>query len=162
MSNVFVAAIGVIGTLAGGILVALLQRNMERLKLDESKEADRRARFLAAAERLAADIGEYRRAELNRSYQFLLDGHDPRDRNELEAKEVVSAVRALRTRAWNSLNALRLITSDKDILEYADRLIDQAVNLKNEKTTAELEAHADNITRGIIELVGRCRVYVWK
>ena len=162
MGSVFVAAIGVIGTLAGGLLVAFLQRNMERWKVEESKQADRRSRFLAAAERLAADIGEYRRAELNRSYQFLLDGHDPNRRSELEPKEVAAAVRKLRTGAWNSLNALRLVTPDQDLLEQADILISQAMDLKNAETTTDLEARADSITAGIKDLIDNCRQSVWQ
>ncbi|MCF6377997.1 hypothetical protein L2K70_10305 [Nocardioides KLBMP 9356] len=124
MTSLWIAAIGIFGTLAGSVVTQVLQARAadRRGHLEERRRvSDLRREALA----LFADaLMSYRKAQLHNWHEAKSRGVDP------DETDAAAELRDLRAKAWSAFYRVQLLWQDNSVVGGARKLVDAVTDLK--------------------------------
>lgn len=151
MTSLWIAVIGILGTLSASISTQWLHaRAEERQGMAEERRRISDLRREALAE-FADTLMSFRRAQLHNWYEARAQGVDADD--TAEAFEL----RELRASAWSALFRVQLLWRDKAIVEAARGLVDAVTTLKDLDNQKSLGDSADQIREALSSVMDRAR-----
>jgi len=146
MTELWIALIGVGGTLGAVIVTSFAQRGVLKHQQEKSELAARRA----AMSDFAAKLMEYRSARLAAWFeaeQSVRDGEDRKRAMDLVSR--ADKVRECRTEAWAAYTRLRLHWADRTFINKAEALLDAVKNFEDESDRDELRTAGQNVQREV-------------
>jgi hypothetical protein len=139
MASIWIAIIGILGTLSASVATQLLQARAaeRRLQAEERRRiGDLRREALAE---FADTLMSYRRAQLH-------NWHEARDQGlDADRTAVAAELRELRARAWSALYRVQLLWREKAVVEGAEKLVDAVTMLKDVDDRKALGVSADQV-----------------
>jgi len=151
MTSLWIAIIGILGTLAASIATQWLQaRAADRRSLAEERQriSDLRRESMA---NFADALMSYRRAQLHNWHVARAQGID-------EDETVVAVeLRELRARAWSALYRVQLLWREQAVVAGAAGLVDAVAGLKSLDDQRALGRSADEVRRRLSDLMDTAR-----
>lgn len=151
MTSLWIAIIGIFGTLSASVATQWLQaRAAERRSLAEEcrRISDLRRESLAE---FADTLMSYRRAQLHNWHEARAHGIDA------DETAIAAELRELRARAWSALYRVQLLWREKAIVAGAARLVQLVTELKKVDDPQILGESADEVRKELSTLMDEAR-----
>ncbi len=151
MTSFWIAAIGIIGTLAGAVLTQWLQgRATETQSQQEERRRINDFRREALAQ-FADALMSYRRAQLHNWHEAQSLSVDS------DQTSVAGELRELRARAWSAFYRVQLLWRDQVVVDGASRLVEAVTNLKKLEDAESVGDSADQVRDDLSDVMNRGR-----
>lgn len=151
MSSVWIAVIGILGTLSASLLTQWLQsRTVERQgqKAERQRVGDLRRDSMAT---FADALMSFRRAQLQNWHVARQLDLDPDD------TDVAPELRDLRARTWAAFYRVQLLWNDPSVVTEALRLVDAVTELKNLDEKSAVGESADRVRTDLSAVMDQAR-----
>ena len=151
MISLWIAIIGILGTLSASVATQWLQaRAADRRSLAEEHRRISDLRREALAE-FADTLMSFRRAQLHNWHEARARGVDA------DHTAAATELRELRARAWSALYRAQLLWHEKAVVDGAARLVDAVTRLKALDDQHALGNSADQVREDLSVLMDRAR-----
>ncbi|WP_344154109.1 hypothetical protein [Nocardioides koreensis] len=151
MISLWIAVIGILGTLSASVATQWLQtRAADRRSLAEEHRRISDLRREALAE-FADTLMSYRRAQLHNWHEARAQGVDA------DQTAVAAELRELRARAWSAMYRVQLLWREKAVVAGAAGLVDAVTKLKALEDKHALGKSADQVREDLSALMDRAR-----
>jgi hypothetical protein len=156
VTSVLIAVAGVCGTLLAVVLTGRAQRDAAERASKHEHRATLRDLRIAVLSTFAANLVEYRRAELHVWHQVdkVTRGGGSLDFDDAPAAEVM---REARSASWADFYHLRLVWGDADIITAAERLLSRVSDIEHTTSGTQAKSIANTVRRDIGLLIDKAR-----